>query len=92
MTETGEERTLANDWVFAMTGFQPNREFLGRCGVEIDEATRQPVVDPMTLESNVPGIFCAGVIVGGNISGMIFIENARYHGQVVVERIVELSR
>jgi thioredoxin reductase (NADPH) len=90
LLETGEERRLANDWVFAMVGFEPNRRFLARCGVLVDEGTRQPVVDPQTLETNVPGIFCAGVIVGGNISGMIFIENARYHGEVITEHLRRL--
>ncbi|MBN1476543.1 hypothetical protein JXA47_07315, partial [Candidatus Sumerlaeota bacterium] len=63
---------------------------LERCGVTLDPETRQPRVDPETLETDVPGIFCAGVIVGGNISGMIFIENARFHGDQIVERVQSL--
>lgn len=83
----GEERRIENDAVFAMTGFQPDTEFLRRCGVEVDPVTCQPHVDPQTLETNVPGIFCVGVILAGNVSSMIFIENARFHGDTVAARL-----
>lgn len=91
MLPDGEERHLPNDWVFAMIGFEPNRKFLERCGVELDPVTKQPHVDPETLETNVAGMFCTGVIVGGNISGMIFIENARFHGDQILPRLRALS-
>jgi thioredoxin reductase (NADPH) len=91
LLETGEERRLENDMVFAMTGFQPDLTFLERCGVAVDRATKQPHVDAQTLETNVPGIFCAGVIVAGAMSSMIFIENARFHGDQIVARMKQLS-
>jgi thioredoxin reductase (NADPH) len=91
MTETGEELHVDNDWVFPMIGFEPDRRFLERCGIALDPETRQPRVDPETLETDAPGIFCAGVIIGGNISGMIFIENARFHGDQILDRVRALA-
>jgi thioredoxin reductase (NADPH) len=78
-TPTGRE-TLANDFVFAMTGYHPDFAFLERLGVRFEGADRLPVCDPETLESNVPGIYLAGVIVAGSRTSEIFIENGRFHG------------
>jgi thioredoxin reductase (NADPH) len=76
--------TLANDYVFALTGYHPDFEFLCSLGVKLDgEADKRPVVDRQTLESNVPGIYLAGVIVAGMRTSEIFIENGRFHGQLI---------
>jgi bacillithiol disulfide reductase len=78
------EVTLPNDYVFALTGYHPDFEFLRRLGIKLSgEADRRPVVDPQTLESNVPGIYLAGVIVAGMRTSEIFIENGRFHGQLI---------
>ena len=78
------EVTLANDYVFALTGYHPDFEFLCSLGVKLSgEADKRPVVDPKTLESNVPGIYLAGVIVAGMRTSEIFIENGRFHGQLI---------
>jgi thioredoxin reductase (NADPH) len=75
------ERVLANDFVFALTGYRPDFEFLEQMGVHLDpENDRCPVCDPSSLESNVPGIYLAGVIVAGERTNEIFIENGRFHG------------
>lgn len=87
LRETGETRRVENDVVLALIGFEPDLSFLARCGVAVDPATKQPVLDPQTLETNVPGLFCAGVILGGSLSGMVFIENARHHGEQIVAKI-----
>ena len=61
------EVTLANDWVFALTGYHPDFDFLRGLGIQIrGDADKKPVVDPRTLESNVPGIYLAGVVSGRN--------------------------
>ena len=77
------EVTLPNDYVFALTGYHPDFEFLRGLGIELSEADKRPVVDPQTLESNVPGIYLAGVIVAGMRTSEIFIENGRFHGQLI---------
>ena len=79
--ETPEGReTLHNDFVFAMTGYHPDFEFLEELGVRFEGPDRLPVCNPETLESNVPGIYLAGVIVAGSRTNEIFIENGRFHG------------
>jgi len=88
-TPEGPE-TLPNDYVFALTGYHPDFEFLASLGIRLSgEADRKPVCDPQTLESNVPGIYLAGVIVAGMRTSEIFIENGRFHGQAIA---VDLRR
>jgi len=67
----------------AMTGYHPDFDFLRGLGIKLSEADKRPVVDPKTLESNVPGIYLAGVIVAGMRTSEIFIENGRFHGQLI---------
>lgn len=74
------ERILANDFVFALTGYHPDFDFLEALGIQVAGADRTPVFDPETLESNVPGIYLAGVVVAGTRTNEIFIENGRFHG------------
>jgi thioredoxin reductase (NADPH) len=82
--------TLANHFVFALTGYHPDFSFIERLGVALDEANdRCPVCDPATLESNVPGIYLAGVVVAGERTNEIFIENGRFHGQLIAESLRE---
>jgi thioredoxin reductase (NADPH) len=78
--------TIANQFCFALTGYHPDFSFIEGLGVKLDEANdRCPVCDPATLESNVPGIYLAGVIVAGERTNEIFIENGRFHGQLIAE-------
>ena len=72
--------TIRNDFVFAMTGYHPDFSFLENLGVRFEGPDRLPVCNPETLESNVPGIYLAGVIVAGSRTNEIFIENGRFHG------------
>jgi thioredoxin reductase (NADPH) len=74
------ERTLPNHFVFALTGYHPDFRFLESLGVQLEGADRTPVCNPETLESNVAGIYLAGVIVAGMRTHEIFIENGRFHG------------
>ncbi len=74
------EQTVKNDFVFAMTGYHPDFSFLEALGVRLEGADRTPAFDSKTLESNVPGIYLAGVIVAGARTNEIFIENGRFHG------------
>ncbi len=82
--------TLSNHFVFALTGYHPDFSFIERLGVALDEANdRCPVCDPATLESNVPGIYLAGVVVAGERTNEIFIENGRFHGQLIAKDLQE---
>ena len=82
------EVTIANDFVFALTGYHPDFGFIERLGVKLDEGNdRCPTCDPNTLESNVPGIYLAGVIVAGERTNEIFIENGRFHGKLIAESL-----
>ncbi len=82
--------TLPNHFVFALTGYHPDFEFIERLGVKLDAANdRRPVCDPATLESNVPGIYLAGVIVAGERTNEIFIENGRFHGKQIAESLMK---
>jgi thioredoxin reductase (NADPH) len=85
MVETPEGAvTLKNHFVFALTGYHPDFDFLERIGIKLDAANdRCPVCDPATLESNVPGIYLGGVIVAGERTNEIFIENGRFHGKLI---------
>ena len=79
--------TLRNDFVFAMTGYHPDFTFLEKLGVRFEGSDRRPVCDPNTLESNVPGVYLAGVIVAGSRTNEIFIENGRFHGRQIARAL-----
>ena len=81
-TPAGEVE-LKNDFVFALTGYHPDFGFLAGLGVKAEGPDRLPVCDAETLESNVPGIYLAGVIVAGARTNEIFIENGRFHGEQI---------
>ena len=84
LNTTEGEVTIANDYVFALTGYHPDFEFLCSLGIAIrGDADKKPIVDQRSLESNVPGIYLAGVIVAGMRTSEIFIENGRFHGQQI---------
>jgi len=82
--QTPESETrIKNDFVFALTGYHPDYDFLRAMGIELSSDQCRPVCDPVTLESNVPGVYVAGVIVAGSRTNEIFIENGRFHGQQI---------
>lgn len=80
-------KTVPNNFVFAMTGYHPDFAFLEAMGVRFEGPDRRPVCDPETLESNVAGIFLAGVIVAGSRTNEIFIENGRFHGVQIAKAL-----
>lgn len=84
-----EEKTIQNDFVFAMTGYHPDHAFLKQMGVKMDEETGRPMYNPETMETNVKGIFIAGVIAAGNNANEIFIENGRFHGELIAKALKE---
>ena len=84
---SGETLRLENDFVFALTGYHPDFDFLRSAGVRIDPITCRPECNPESRESNVPGLYLAGVIIAGLDTNEIFIENGRFHGKQIVDDI-----
>lgn len=79
---------LENDFVIAMTGYQPDFTMLRKLGVELDgEQTNQPVYDPETMETSLPGLYLAGVVCGGMDTHKWFIENSRVHAEQIFKHI-----
>ena len=82
------EITLPNDWVLSMTGYQPNLSFLSQTGVMLsDDAVKAPSYHEETHESNIEGIYLAGVICGGMNTHRLFIENSREHAEKIIRHI-----
>ncbi len=81
------EIEIKNDFVFAMTGYQPDIKFLAAHGIRLDSESRRPHTNPETLESDRKGMYLAGVIVAGMNTHEIFIENGRFHGKQIAEAI-----
>ncbi len=80
----GREVALPAQAVYALTGYHPDFDFLRALGIRLDPETDRPAMNPQTHESNVPGIYLAGVVIGGNKTGEIFIENGRFHGKQII--------
>jgi thioredoxin reductase (NADPH) len=86
LIETPEGQVqVKNDFVLALTGYHPDFDFLRSLGIRLAEDKCRPVCDPQTLESNVPGVYLAGVIVAGSATSEIFIENGRFHGLQIAQ-------
>jgi len=83
------ETTLENDFVLLLTGYRPNFEFLDNIGISLkDEDKKIPMYDENTMETNIPGIYLAGVICGGMETHKWFIENSRIHAKLIVADII----
>jgi thioredoxin reductase (NADPH) len=85
--DSGAAREIKNDFVFALTGYQPDVEFMRRAGVQVEPRRLRPCCNPETLESNVPGLYLAGVIVSGLDTNEIFIENGRFHAKQIIPHL-----
>ena len=82
--------TLQNDFVLALTGYKPNFSFLQSMGIELSQDEQKiPVYNPETMQTNVEGIYLAGVICGGMETHKWFIENSRIHAKMIVKNILE---
>lgn len=82
--------TIPNDFVIAATGYQPNFDLLRKLGVSLsDDGILQPNYNPETQESNVPGLFLAGVVCGGMNTHVWFIENSRIHASLIINAILK---
>ncbi|WP_205512476.1 YpdA family putative bacillithiol disulfide reductase [Longitalea arenae] len=80
--------TIENDYVIAMTGYQPNCAFLQQVGIQLsDDEVMQPVYNPESMETNMPNIYLAGVVCGGMKTHVWFIENSREHAELIIRSI-----
>ena len=86
------EKSIKNDFVFAMTGYSPDLTFLNANGIVLEADTLKPRTDPQSLESDRKGVFLAGVIVAGMHTNEIFIENGRFHGRQIADAIASQLR
>lgn len=85
-----EDLTLKNDFVLLLTGYRPNFRFLKETGIKLsDDGRKIPQYNPETMETNVKGVYLAGVICGGVETHKWFIENSRVHAEIIVKDIVE---
>ncbi len=81
--------SIENDFVLALTGYMPNFEFLTKIGIELSNDDKKlPQYDPETMETNIPGIYLAGVICGGMETHKWFIENSRIHAEIIAKAIL----
>ncbi|MTH16789.1 YpdA family putative bacillithiol disulfide reductase [Flavobacterium sp. LC2016-01] len=87
--ETPEGKvTIENDFVLALTGYKPDLNFLENCGIQLsDDELKIPVYNAETMETNVEGLFLAGVVCGGMQTHKWFIENSRIHAKMIVDYI-----
>jgi len=80
-----ETLILENDFVLALTGFRPNRKLLEEAGVHIQQGGDKPEHNPETMETNVEGLYIAGVIASGENANEVFIETGRFHGRLIAQ-------
>src|SRR5207245_10870964 len=78
---------LKNDFECDINCYHPDFDFLTSVGIELSTEQCRPVCDPVTLESNVPGVYVGGVIVAGSRTNEIFIENGRFHGKQIAAHL-----
>ena len=80
--------TIANDFVIAMTGYQPNFSLLEKSGIALsDDKLKLPAYNPVTMETNMPRMYLAGVVCGGMNTHVWFIENSRDHAEKIMKHI-----
>jgi thioredoxin reductase (NADPH) len=87
LSTPGGPLRLKNDFVFALTGYHPDFDFLRALGIQLAPGENRPLCDPESLETTVPGLYVAGVIVAGSRTNEIFIENGRFHGRQIAAHL-----
>src|SRR5437016_1359231 len=85
--QNGNRSEVPAQHVFALTGYHPTTRFFDQLGVHYDNDTLRAHYNPQTFETNVPGVYLAGSVVGGRLNGEVFIENGRFHGEVLMKVI-----
>jgi thioredoxin reductase (NADPH) len=88
ISQNGGSENIPAQHIFALTGYHCSTKFFDQLGVRYNPGTLRAEYNPATFETNVPGVYLAGSVIGGRINGEIFIENGRFHGEVLVKSIV----
>ncbi|SDI73377.1 thioredoxin reductase (NADPH) [Chryseobacterium taeanense] len=86
--EYGEIQEIENDFVLAMTGYLPDFDFLRNSGIELQGECLNPLYNSETMETNIPGLYLAGVVCGGKDTHLWFIENSRIHSEIILKHIL----
>jgi thioredoxin reductase (NADPH) len=89
ISQNGHTHDVAAQQVFALTGYHSSNKFFDQLGVPYDPDTLRAEYDPTNFETKVPGVYLAGSVIGGRINGEIFIENGRFHGEVLISSIAK---
>ncbi len=89
VAQNGSVRGIPAQHVFAMTGYHPTMKFFDQLGVRYDNDTLRAEHNPQTFETNIAGVYLAGSVVGGRQNGEVFIENGRFHGEVLMQVIAK---
>ena len=79
---------IENDFVLAMTGYLPDFDFLKNSGIELQGDCLNPLYNSETMETNIPGLYLAGVVCGGKDTHLWFIENSRIHAEIIIKSIL----
>ncbi len=87
IAQNGDRREIPAQHVFALTGYHPTTKFFDQLGIRYDPDTLRPEYNSQTFETNLKGAYLAGSVVGGRINGEVFIENGRFHGEVLMKAI-----
>jgi thioredoxin reductase (NADPH) len=91
ISQNGDTRNVSAEQVFALTGYHSSQKFFDQLGVPYDAGTLRTEYDSTTFETKVPGVYLAGSVIGGRINGEIFIENGRFHGEVLIKSIANMK-
>ncbi|MFY7816360.1 MAG: YpdA family putative bacillithiol disulfide reductase, partial [Chryseobacterium taeanense] len=86
--EYGKNQEIENDFVLAMTGYLPDFDFLRNSGIELQGECLNPLYNSETMETNIPGLYLAGVVCGGKDTHLWFIENSRIHSEIILKHIL----
>ena len=89
IARNGDRYEIPAQQVFALTGYHPTMKFFDQLGVRYDADTLRPEYNPQTFQTNIPAVYLAGSVVGGRINGEVFIENGRFHGEVLMKVIAD---
>lgn len=87
-TREGKIQEIENDFVMAMTGYLPDFEFLQNIGIDLQGECQNPKYNPESMETNIKGIYLAGVVCGGKDTHLWFIENSRIHAKQIIKDII----
>ncbi|WP_042223570.1 YpdA family putative bacillithiol disulfide reductase [Oceanobacillus manasiensis] len=82
-----QKKTIKNDFVFAMTGYKPDLDFIKDTGIDVDAVNGAPIYNEESYETNIDNLFIAGVVAAGYNNNKIFIENGRFHGEAIASII-----